>query len=222
MTAFATKAYKGIGMEGHLAHWYVRTTRNDMPQIAALAADIAAKVPIGATVLEIAPGPGFLSIELAKRGFNVRAVDISKTFVEITRRNAAAANVTAEFDHGDAAMLPVLDESVDFVVCRAAFKNFTRPVAALAEMRRVLRPNGTALLIDMRRDAPGAELKRYVDGTGVSWLERQILLLTFHLLIKRAYLAEDIRRMANEAGWITPRIDVSPIGFAAWMDNECS
>ena len=56
------------------------------------------------------------------------------------------------------------------MVCRAAFKNITEPVKALREMRRVLRPGGTALLIDMRRDVPVAELKRYVDGLGVSWL----------------------------------------------------
>ncbi len=56
------------------------------------------------------------------------------------------------FDLGNAAALPVEDESADFVVCRAAFKNSAEPVKALAEMRRVLRPGGMALLIDMRRD----------------------------------------------------------------------
>ena len=76
------------------------------------------------TVLEVAPGPGFLSIELAKRGLDVQAVDISKTFVKIARKNAAEAGVRAVFMHGNAAELPVRKESVDFVVCRAAFKNF--------------------------------------------------------------------------------------------------
>ena len=85
-------------------------------------------------MLEVAPGPGFLSIELAKRGLHVRAVDISKTFVEIAQRNAAAEGVQARFDLGNAAALPVEDASVDFVVCRAAFKNFTEPVKALAEI----------------------------------------------------------------------------------------
>jgi SAM-dependent methyltransferase len=108
--------------------------------------------------------------------------------------------------------------SVDFVVCRAAFKNFSEPVKALAEMRRVVRPGGTALLIDMRRDVAVTEIQRYVDSLGVSRLNRWFMMLSFRgMLIKRAYPIEEIRRMAIAAGWADPRIDSSPMGFAAWM-----
>jgi ubiquinone/menaquinone biosynthesis C-methylase UbiE len=107
---------------------------------------------------------------------------------------------------------------VDFVVCRAAFKNFTEPVKALAEMRRVLKPGGTALLIDMRRDVSVAAIRRYVDGLGVSRLNRWFMMLSFRgMLIKRAYPIEEIRRMAVAAGWTDPRIEYSPLGFEAWM-----
>jgi ubiquinone/menaquinone biosynthesis C-methylase UbiE len=212
------KAYKGMGMEGSTARWYDRTTRKDMPEFKTLAQRIAAAVPSGGAVLEVAPGPGFLSIELAKRGLQVRGVDISKTFVEIAQRNAATDGVQAQFEVGNAAALPLEDGVVDFVVCRAAFKNFTEPVKALSEMRRVLRPGGTALLIDMRRDVKVEELKRYVDGLGVSQLNRWFMMLVFRgMLIKRAYRLEEIRRMAIEAGWVEPRIDSSPIGFEAWL-----
>ncbi len=201
------KAYKGMGMEGSVARWYERTTRRDMPEIMALAARIAAAVPAKASVLEVAPGPGFLSIELAERGLQVRAVDISKTFVEIARRNAAVDGVEAQFEVGNAAALPVGDASVDFVVCRAA----------LAEMRRVLRPGGTALLIDLRRDVPVAELKRYVNGLGVGRLNRWFMMFVFRgMLIKRAYPIEEVRRMLTEAGWVEPRIETTPLGFEAW------
>src|ERR1700728_3944936 len=119
--ATTVKAYKGMGMEGSTARWYDRTTRKDMPEIKELALRIAAAVPPGGEVLEVAPGPGFLSIELAKRGLQVRAVDISKTFVEIAQHNAATEGVTARFALGNAAALPIDDAAVDFVVCRAAF-----------------------------------------------------------------------------------------------------
>ena len=212
------KAYKGMGMEGSTARWYDRTTRKNMPEIKSLAQRIASALPPAAQVLEVAPGPGFLSIELAKRGFDVRAVDISKTFVEIAKRNAAAEGVQARFDLGNAAALPIEDAGVDFVVCRAAFKNFTEPVKALAEFRRVLRPGGKALLIDMRRDTSMTEVKQYVEGLGVSRLNRWFMMVVFrHMLIKRAYPLEEIRRMAREAGWAEPRIDSSPMGFEAWM-----
>jgi ubiquinone/menaquinone biosynthesis C-methylase UbiE len=213
----AVKAYKGMGMEGSVARWYERTTRKDLPEFQALAARIAALVPARGTVLEVAPGPGFLSIELAKRGFDVCAVDISRTFMNLARHNAAAAGVGVRFEVGNAAALPIQDASQDFVVCRAAFKNFAEPVEALREMRRVLRPGGTVLLIDMRRDASVAEIRRYVDGLGVSWLNRLIMMVTFRgMLIKRAYPIDDIRRMTAQAGWIVPQIDLSPIGFEAW------
>jgi ubiquinone/menaquinone biosynthesis C-methylase UbiE len=213
----AAKAYRGMGMEGSLARWYDRTTRKDMPQFQALAARIATLAPPRGAVLEVAPGPGFLSIELAKRGFDVCAVDISKTFVGLARSNAAAAAVAVRFEVGNAADLPISEASQDFVVCRAAFKNFADPVEALREMRRVLRPGGTVLLIDLRRDASVAEIRRYVEGLGVSWLNRLFMMVTFRaMLIKRAYPIDDIRRMTAQAGWIDPRIDVNPIGFEAW------
>ena len=215
--AATLKAYKGMGMEGSTARWYDRTTRKDLPEIRELAARIAALVPPAGDVLEVAPGPGFLSIELARRGLHVRAVDISKTFVEIVQRNAAADNVTVAVQQGNASALPFPDACVDFVVCRAAFKNFTEPVKAMSEMRRVLRPGGTALLIDMRRDVALADIKRYVDNLGVSWLNRRFMMFTFrHMLIKRAYPLDEIRRMATQAGWSDLRLETGPLGFDAW------
>jgi len=212
------KAYKGMGMEGGVARWYDRTTRKDLPEFKTLAARIAAVTAPAASVLEVAPGPGFLSIELARRGLRVRAVDISKTFVEIARQNAATGGVEVQFGLGNAAALPVDDASVDFVVCRAAFKNFTEPVKALAEMRRVVRPGGTALLIDMRRDVSVEELRRYVQGLGVGLLNRWFMMSVFRsMLIKRAYPLDEIHRMVTEAGWPEPRIETSPVGFEAWM-----
>jgi ubiquinone/menaquinone biosynthesis C-methylase UbiE len=218
MTATTVKAYKGMGMEGGIARWYDKTTRKDMPAVRELAAKIAAMAPAGGTVLEVAPGPGFLSIELAKRGLDVQAVDISKTFLEIARKNAADEGAGVVFMQGNAAELPVRKESVDFVVCRAAFKNFTEPVKAMREMLRVLKPGGTALLIDMRRDVSIEELQKYVDGLGVNWLNRKFIMLSFRgMLIKRAYRVEEIRRMAAEAGWKDVRIEPAPVGFAAWV-----
>ena len=196
--ATAVKAYKGMGMEGSIARWYDRTTRKDMPEVRQLAARIAAMVPAGGSLLEVAPGPGFLSIELAKRGLQVRAVDISKTFVEIARRNATAEGVTVRFQLGNASALPIDDESVDFVACRAAFKNFTEPVKALAEMRRVLRPGGHAMLIDMRRDVSVPELQRYVNGLGVSRLNRWFMMLSFRGMLINAPI-----RSRKSAAWLS-------------------
>jgi len=168
------KAYKGMGMDGSMARWYDRTTRKDMPEFQKLAARIAAMMPAGGKVLEIAPGPGFLSIELAKRGLQVRAVDISKTFVEIGRSNARDAKVAVQFEQGNAAALPVEDGSTDFVVCRAAFKNFSEPVKALKEMKRVLRSGGTALLIDSTTGCVACRHQPVCRWAGSKFSERDV------------------------------------------------
>src|SRR5262245_26075633 len=84
-----TKGYRGLGMEGFIARWYAKNTgtgaqRQSYRDSAAL---VAGRVRSGASVLEVAPGPGYLTIELAKLGdYRVVGLDISHTFVEIATR----------------------------------------------------------------------------------------------------------------------------------------
>jgi len=61
------KPYGGIQMEGPIARWYARTTR-DRRDYPITARAIAAQLPDGGDVLEVAPGPGYLAIELARLG----------------------------------------------------------------------------------------------------------------------------------------------------------
>jgi ubiquinone/menaquinone biosynthesis C-methylase UbiE len=141
MANTASKPYKGWGMEGFVAEWYARQTARDLEEIRQTARHIATNLNSSSRVLEVAPGPGYLAIELARlSGASVTGVDISRSFVRIARDNASKADVRVEFEHGDAADLPFPDAQFDFVACRAAFKNFSRPLAAINEMHRVLKP----------------------------------------------------------------------------------
>jgi len=142
------KPYKGLGMEGAVARWYAALTKKSLVEFETLARRVAGEISPGSSVLEVAPGPGYIAIELAKLGdYRVTGLDISATFVEIARSNAASANVQAQFQRGDASRMPFDGERFDYIVCRAAFKNFSAPVAALQEMCRVLKPGGRALII---------------------------------------------------------------------------
>src|SRR5437016_3898641 len=103
MTATAQKGYKGMGMEGSVARWYERNTRKDLDEFRRVAALLKTRLPAGGNVLEVAPGPGFLAIELARDpAFRVTGLDISKTLLQIARKNAASEGVSVDFRQGNA------------------------------------------------------------------------------------------------------------------------
>src|SRR5512139_3115194 len=101
MTA-TTKAYKGLPMEGVIANWYAKTTRKDINRHKLMAKQLVEKIPPNGSVLEIAPGPGYFCIELAKLvKYQITGLDISKSFVEIARRNAKEAGYDIDFREGN-------------------------------------------------------------------------------------------------------------------------
>src|SRR5580693_8269734 len=139
------KAYKGLGMEGPIAAWYAKNTGRDRRRFIKVAQLVTDRVAPGGRVLEVAPGPGFCAIEIARSGrYRVTGLDISESFVRIARENAARAGVAVDFRHGNASQMPFSSASFDFVTCTAAFKNFRDPIGALDEIHRVLTPGGRA------------------------------------------------------------------------------
>jgi ubiquinone/menaquinone biosynthesis C-methylase UbiE len=215
----AAKAYIGMGMEGSMARWYEKNTAKDMGAFRSLAGRIAGLVTAGSAILEVAPGPGFLAIELARRGFAVTGLDISKTFVELARKNAESAAVQVRFERGNASRMPFTDASFDFLACRAAFKNFADPVGALSEMRRVLRPGGRGLIIDLRRDASVADIARYIDGLNISLLNRLIMKVTFRaMLLPRAWRMDDFAKMLEQIPFRHTEIIPDALGMEIWLE----
>jgi ubiquinone/menaquinone biosynthesis C-methylase UbiE len=198
--ASTVKPYKGLGMEGAVAKWYASLTRKSMDDFKALARRTAEEIPPHGKVLEVAPGPGYFAIELAKLGdFSVTGLDISETFVEIARANAETAGVRVDFRHGNASEMPFGDNSFDFLLCRAAFKNFSEPLRALQEMHRVLRPGGRALIIDLRRDASKKSVDQAVEKMHLGLLNGAITKLTFRfMLLKRAYTKSEYEELISE------------------------
>ncbi|HML06769.1 MAG TPA: class I SAM-dependent methyltransferase [Xanthobacteraceae bacterium] len=213
----AEKAQKGVGMEGFLATWYARQTANDLDEFKKTARRIAAHLSSGDRVLEVAPGPGYLAIELVRlTGCRMVGLDISRTFVRIAGENARKAGVRVDFEQGDAADLPFPAERFDFIVCRAAFKNFTRPLQALDEMHRVLKTGAVALVIDLRKDFSAKALNDYVRGRGL--INAAIIKLTFNTMLKkRAYTADSIAELVAQSRFRNGDIRLDPIGFELWL-----
>ena len=210
-----SKGYKGIGMEGPVARWYAKNTAKALGEFQQCAHEIARQLPEGGRVLEIAPGPGYLAIELAKLGrYQISGLDISRTFVGIAREKARAAAVEVDFQQGDVAHVPYESDLFDFIVCRAAFKNFSSPARALNEMYRVLKCGGTALIIDLRRDAPKETIDQYIDTIGLNWWDSFLTKWTFELMLKRrAYLKNEITDLVSQTPFEHLAIEETAMGM---------
>jgi ubiquinone/menaquinone biosynthesis C-methylase UbiE len=212
------KPYRGLAMEGPIASWYARNTAGSLPDQRALAKRIAAQLRPDSALLEIAPGPGYLAIELARLGTcRVTGLDISRSFVRIAAANARRAGVEVDWRHGDAAAQPFAAGSFDFLVCRAAFKNFGDPVGALREMHRVLRPGGTALIVDMRADASSVAIAAAVAEMGLRGFGAMFTRMALWSLKKRAYSREAFDRMLAQTPFGQGEINAADLGFEVWL-----
>jgi hypothetical protein len=95
-----SRAKKDLAITGAMARWYNKSTRSRMESFSIHADMIAEKLAGGAKILEVAPGPGYLSIELAGRGFAVTGVELSADMVAIEKVNAADIEEELKTMHG--------------------------------------------------------------------------------------------------------------------------
>jgi SAM-dependent methyltransferase len=120
-----------------------------------IAADVAAVSPDGVRVLEVGCGPGRLSIRLTRRyGLDVTGLDLDPAMIARARANADRSHDGDErrpsFVVGDVASMAFPDGSFDLVVSTLSMHHWADPKAGLAEIGRVLRPGGRALVWDFR------------------------------------------------------------------------
>jgi ubiquinone/menaquinone biosynthesis C-methylase UbiE len=220
MTVIAMrKPHADRPIEGMMAKWYASNTAEMMQQYVDLAKRIAGQLAEGSRILEVAPGPGYFCIELAKRGsYSITGMDLSRTFVKMAAEKAADAGVRVQFVQGSASKMPFQKESFDFLLCRAAFKNFADPVGALQEMCRVLRPGGSALLIDLSREAQPEAVSREVDKMGLSTVNRVLTKLAFKtMLIRSAYSRAEFEQMLAQTAFSKTEISGDGFGFEITM-----
>ena len=119
-----------------------------------VAADVAAAAPTGGLVLDVGCGPGHLANRLARdHGLEVTGLDLDPAMIERARANAEHA-VPAErrptFVAGGVAALPFPDGTFDLVVSTLSMHHWADAAAGQAEIDRVLRPGGRALVWDIR------------------------------------------------------------------------
>jgi ubiquinone/menaquinone biosynthesis C-methylase UbiE len=114
-------------------------------------------VRTGEAVLDIGVGPGFLAAEIAEiagAAGRVCGIDVSDAMLAVARnRVTRPGSATVELRRGAAEQIPYEDASFDRVVSTQVLEYVHDIQAALAQIRRVLRPGGRVLLLDTDWDS---------------------------------------------------------------------
>lgn len=146
-------------------------------------------IPRGWTVADLGCGTGNAAELLAPIVGKVLAVDQSEPMLQAARKRLSNHR-NVEFLQGDLERLPIADASVDAAVCVLVLHHIAEPEKVCAEMARILRPGGVALVVDMLehdRSAyrqtmghrwlgfPVTEMIRLLSGAGLSDVRMQAL-----------------------------------------------
>lgn len=185
--------------------------RSDWHRVFAEQLVAASPLRPGSHVLDVAAGTGFVAREAAARlgpTGAVTAVDISEGMLA-----ALAAHGEPEPAHapiqavlGDAMCLDLPDQCVDAVLCGAGLL-YMRPVEALREWHRVLRPGGFVAFSTMRADEPAAArlFRLHARAYGLTLTDPTAPLGT----------PEDCRRVLAEAGFVDIEVNPGQVRFSA-------
>jgi ubiquinone/menaquinone biosynthesis C-methylase UbiE len=107
----------------------------------------------GERVLEIGPGTGYYTLDIAAWVGTVEIFDLQQKFLDHVIGRAAERGLTNVVPtQGDATALPYADDSMDAVVLTAVLGEIPDPPAALREIRRVLKPGGRLVVGELFGD----------------------------------------------------------------------
>ena len=121
-----------------------------------------AEIRPGIAVLDVGAGTGDLSFAAAAGGARVVAVDLSAGMLAVLSRRATDAQRSRiQPLVGTAESLPLPDASVDRIVTGFTVRNVGDLGRAFAEFRRVLRPGGRAVVLELSHPPSPAFARLY-------------------------------------------------------------
>lgn len=139
---------------GNAAELYEQTFVPDIAEPVSTHLMALADLQPGERVLDLACGSGIIARKaaatVAPTG-SVVGVDVSADMIAVARTHTPRGGATIAWHEADAAALPLDVDSVECVLCQMGLMFVNDRDAALAEVRRVLRPGGRLAL-----DTPGA------------------------------------------------------------------
>jgi SAM-dependent methyltransferase len=143
-------------------------------------------------VLDLCCGTGRHSISLAKLGFHVVGLDLSKTLLRHAVRDSEGMRIP--FVHGDMRHLPFMEHSFDVVVnLFTSFGYFAEDREnrqVLTEIRRVLKPDGRFLIDYLNREAVKQKLVPLSERTEGDTFIREERAIEGDFVVKRIYIRD--------------------------------
>jgi len=127
----------------------------------------------GRRVLDVASGVGQDAVEMARRGAAVVGAEPSARMIgmaELVR--GERGGVRPEWVRGWSDGLPFASASFDAAICKGAIDHFDRPEEAIAEMARVVRPQGRVVLAIANFESLACRIQRGIDDLREEWLRR--------------------------------------------------
>jgi len=145
------------------------------PELAAALLDELGPASVG-DLLDVGTGAGGLMQLLAQRARHAVGIDISAPALRLARTRLHSAGFShCEFHRGDMYQLPCDDQSFDLVSMGRMLAAAERPVEALTEAARALRPNGRVLIVEQMDDwmalgahAPLQQLRGWLERAGLA------------------------------------------------------
>jgi ubiquinone/menaquinone biosynthesis C-methylase UbiE len=208
------------GIEGYFAVKYAEWTENSevmRDEYRRIAQKAASEVQAG-QALEIGPGPGFISLELAKLlpEMRVTGLDLSETMVEMAAENAKAYGLSerVRFKKGDAAEMPFEDGSFDLIVSSGSLHHWDEPARIFDEVHRVLRPGGSALIFDLRSDAPKERIQEIAKG-----ISSRIMRWGLRHSVRESYTAQEMEKTLGATPFVEPEVKVEDINLVIRLEK---
>jgi ubiquinone/menaquinone biosynthesis C-methylase UbiE len=134
------------------------------------------RLPVNATVLEIGPGPGYFSVEVARRIPNGQLVllDIQPEMLIKSRRKLERAGLTNfHVVEGSATCLPFGPHIFDAVFLVSVLGEISQPKECLNCLGRVVRRGGLLSVTEMRGDPDALPQSEVLDLSETGWFELQ-------------------------------------------------
>jgi len=98
-------------------------------------------------ILEVATGTGLLAFEICNHVKSINAIDIAPEMIKIACDKQKQKNISnIVFEVGDSCNLVFEDETFDVIIASNVLHLLFEPEKSLAEIRRVLKPDGIAIL----------------------------------------------------------------------------